>query len=246
MRKIKLLAIAGLMTIVGSSQVFAATATCWCKVSKDWLQDKENATGVLKVYQGLPTYSGTFPMKDDNRKDCASKCTAAAYPDTNSQAIAALACNAGAGNGTAIHAWHAVGTKNYSSAHKIGVIQRGNAVYKCEQGHSLSGTNCSHTVAIVRTCPKGWAANLTNVDGGVTTDGQCKRQVPGCVLPPPFPAQAAIAGYGFTWNNAVIQFGNAANGGAAVASCPAGYNASGNNCVKSYAATLVSPAFCKF
>ena len=119
----------------------------------------------------------------------------------------------------------------------------------CPQGGTLSGSTCNTTVAVTKTCPAGWLANQTNVDGGVTADGVCKKAVAGCSLPAPLPANGTQIGssgsYGFTWGNSVNVFGNAGNGGAAIPSCPRGFAQVGNNCVKSYPATPGVAAYCK-
>ena len=118
----------------------------------------------------------------------------------------------------------------------------------CPQGGTLSGSNCVTTVAATKTCPAGWMANPTNEVAGITTDGLCKRQVPGCQLTAPVPANGTqIASYGFTWGNGVYQMSNASNGGLPTSSCPGkgGFVQVGNNCVKSYPATPGTAAYCK-
>ena len=110
----------------------------------------------------------------------------------------------------------------------------------------MSGSNCVTTVAATKTCPAGWMANPTNEVAGITTDGLCKRQVPGCQLTAPVPSNGTqISGYGFTWGNGVYQMSNASNGGLPANSCPKGFTISGNNCVKSYPATAAVAAYCK-
>lgn len=182
---------------------------------------------------------------------CATLCKQQASGLHLNQGRADYACSQGVANGTWINAISKAGSIASGGIDgTIGKLQNVAAVLSCPQGGSVSGANCVFpAVAIIKTCPAGWLANQTNVVGGVTADGACKKEVAGCSLPAPLPAngtQIGTSGYGFTWGNAVVVMGNAGNGGAALISCPAGYSISGNNCVKaSYAATVVSPKICK-
>jgi hypothetical protein len=114
------------------------------------------------------------------------------------QAVAACACANGAPNGTNINAYRAVGTGKYAAAAPIITpLHRTNAVTQTK-------------------CPAGWFANMTNVDGGVTADGKCKKPSgPLGVLPVPANG-TALGTYGFSWGNEVYAWGTQANGGAAV------------------------------
>ena len=181
---------------------------------------------------------------------CATLCKQQASGLHLNQARADYACSQGVANGTWINAISKAGAIATSGIDgTIGRLQNAAAVYSCPQGGSVSGANCVFpAVALIKTCPAGWLAP-TNVNGGVTADGKCKKAVAGCSLPAPLPAngsQIGTSGYGFTWENSVVVFGNAGNGGAALNSCPNGYTISGINCIKaSYAATVVSPKICK-
>lgn len=65
------------------------------------------------------------------------------------------------------------------------------------------------------TCPNGWLATHTNVDGGVTVDGTCKRVVCQPVSVPPYPPDGTPIGtWGFTWRDAILAWGTKENGGA--------------------------------
>lgn len=194
-----------------------ASATCFCKISCDDLTNKKSATGVcLDLTSAVnKTYTGLFPQNDTNQTDCNTRCTTAAAAHSGSQSIAACACAAGKSSGTVCRAWSAVGTKEYKSAQQIGVLTNQPEVKK---------TTC--------TCPAGWACNgcSPQVDGGVTTDGKCKKLACQAISITPFPANGTQLGsWGFTWGNALIAWGSSANGGAP-------------NCVT----TVVSPAVCKF
>lgn len=65
-------------------------------------------------------------------------------------------------------------------------------------------------------CPAGWACNgcSPQVDGGVTTDGKCKKAAcgPNSIAPYP-PDGTQIGSWGFSWGNAFYAWGTSANGG---------------------------------
>lgn len=178
----------------------ASAATCFCKISYDDLTNKTSATGVCLDLTSVVahSYGGLFPQSDQNQTDCTTRCTNAAASYTGSSGIASCACGAGVSNGTVVRAWSAVGTKEYKSAHQIGVVNRVPAQTEAR-------------------CPTGWWSATTNVDGGVTPDGRCKKvsAQPMTVTPLP-PNGTAVGSYGFTWGNAVWAWGTQENGGAAV------------------------------
>lgn len=70
-------------------------------------------------------------------------------------------------------------------------------------------------------CPAGWVCNgcSPQVDGGITTDGKCKKLAcqPNVVSPVPAngtPIGSGAGAWGFSWGNAFYAWGTAANGGA--------------------------------
>jgi hypothetical protein len=234
----RLIAILIAMTAFGSTKAFAG-ASCFCVVSINNLTNQTSATGVIKNYGSLATYTGLNQQGDTNQTNCNSKCTTTAAPDTGSQAIATAACAAGAGNGTNVIAWSAVGTKEYKSAQSLGILKRAAAVYNCPQGGALNGTKCVITVAANPVCPKDYW-----YEGGNTK--KCVKQACPAGSMPGVAAWAAVGG---AVNGGVYQ--TDAQGGTRffinpTYSCDSGYNLSGTNCVKTYAANLVSPAVCKF
>jgi len=96
-----------------------------------------------------------------------------------------------------VSAYWAVGTGHYKVAQSI--------EFDCTGGD----TTC--------TCPKGWTCNgcSPQVDGGVTSDGKCKRVAcQGNTIPPYPPDGTPIGSWGFSWGNAFIAWGTSANGGA--------------------------------
>jgi hypothetical protein len=112
------------------------------------------------------------------------------------------------------------------------------AVYSCPQGGSVSGTNCVVSVGAEAKCPKDyWLENQKK-------PFQCVKQACAQGSMPGVPAWLAIGG--------------AVNGGKYLTddkggsrffinptfSCASGFTLSGENCVKTYPATLVTPAKC--
>ncbi len=184
-------------------QEINATATCFCVISYNDLTDQQTRSGVCMDITNIvhTTYSGVFPEKDDNRKDCQKKCSDAAYnlSAAQKQAIADCACAAGVGNGTPIRAYSAVGVKRYQSDQAMGTLVNTPAVVQ---------TTCR--------CPVGWLANTSNIDGGVTTDGKCKKLVCGPIAVAPPADGTQVGSWGFTWGNSLWAYGSAANGGAAL------------------------------
>jgi hypothetical protein len=185
---------------MASMQTAEAAATCFCKISKDNLTGSTGASGVCQdITSNVNTsYTGINQQSQANQTDCNDNhCRPVATGFVGSQAVATACCNIGAANGTTINAYSAVGTKAYRLAWQIGVLTNTPAV-------------------IQKKCPVGWLANPTNVDGGVTSDGKCKKQS-GTLTITPFPPNGTPIGtYGFTWGNGVYAWGTAANGGAAV------------------------------
>ena len=192
------------------------TATCFCKVSMVNLTNVQSASGVCLDLTNTvnTTYSGAFQENEDNRNDCNTRCTDATANITaaQKQTIADCACSSGLANGSPLRSYSAVGTKKYKSAQYVGQLVNTPAVIK---------TVC--------TCPAGWASNMSNVVGGVTADGKCKKEVGACISITPLPPNGTLIGnWGFTWGNTINVYGTSANGGAAV-------------CVTS----ITSPAVCK-
>ena len=138
----------------------------------------------------------------NHKSDCCGrvKNALAVLTAAQKQSIATCLCNSGRPAGP-VFAYYAIGTKPYEQCdNKIATIVRPPA---------YSVTTC--------TCPAGWLANPTNVDGGVTSDGKCKKGVCGpwnaTAIPPP-PNGTAIGTWGFTWSNGIYVWGTTANGGA--------------------------------
>jgi hypothetical protein len=88
-----------------------------------------------------------------------------------------------------------------------------NGTYRVSQSIEF---DCTGGVTTCK-CPTGWACNgcSPQVDGGITSDGRCKRLAcQGNSIPPYPPNGTPIGSWGFTWGNAFIAWGTSANGGA--------------------------------
>lgn len=192
-----------------------AKATCFCKISKDNLAGHTSSSGVCQdlTSQIGKTYSGVYQQHQDNQIDCNDRCKQAVMPLIHSQSVANACCAIGAPSGAAIYAYSAVGTKVYWLVPPDGSLPIG---------------NLTNSPAVTQAkCPAGWLANMTNVNGGVTADGKCKK-FSGPISITPLPANGTQIGtYGFTWGNQVWAWGTQANGGAAVI-------------------TTITPAVCSF
>jgi|GEM_PF-1096685 len=180
------------------------TATCFCVISYNNLNYQIQRSGVCyDLTQAVnKTFSGWNQQGSENQTACKNLCNAwvASLNPNQIQAIADCACAAGMPTGTAIRGFSAVGTKAYIVANAT----MGNLKNIAE----VKTTTCQ--------CPAGWLANGTNVDGGVTSDGKCKKNVgtlnPGVVLPNGTP----LGNWGFTWAEGIYAWGSAANGGEAI------------------------------
>jgi len=232
----KTLALAAVMAFTAGEAL--AKKNCWC----DWKAGSKNGTevhgyGSLKEWSDITIKEGGMLVE----KWCANECSKKASPDIGKQFLADSACSKGVPNGTIVAAFSKVGAygNNDMDAANKPLINTG-AVYNCPQGGNLSGTNCIVTVAAKATCPKDyWLENQKQ-------PFQCVKQACAQGSMPGVPAWLAIGG--------------AVNGGKyltddkggsrffinASYSCESGFNLSGQNCVKTYSANLVSPKVCKF
>jgi hypothetical protein len=239
MRSLKYLFIAGAISVFGAAEAFAE-ANCWCKVSINNLTNQKHASGVIKDYGSLGTYKGINQQSDTNQTDCNTKCTYKAAPDDGSAALASAACSAGAGNGVDVIAFSAVGTKEYKSAEHLGKIKRSAAQYSCPQGGNLSGSNCVISVGAETKCPKDyWLENHKK-------PFQCVKQACAQGSMPGVPAWLAIGGAVNGGRYLTDDKGGSRFFVNASLSCASGFTLNGENCVKSYPATVVKPASCGF
>lgn len=182
------------------------SATCFCVISYNNLDGQNSRSGECAdlTFELGVTYGGLNPQKEDNRKNCAQRCGDLAWSKMQNdpvfkQGIANCACSAGAGSGTMIRAFGGVGTREYRQGQTLGTLINIPEITK---------TTC--------TCPTGWLSNTSNIDGGVTTDGNCKKHVCGPIGISPLPPNGTpIGNWGFTWGNGIWAIGTSANGGKA-------------------------------
>ena len=217
---------ATMLALTGALVAYAgATATCFCKISFSNLEGQTHAINVCQDLTGPGpgkvdrTYSGPFQQSEANQVDCQTLCRTAAatllgpppnvngasfQPPLNDQGVANACCAIGAPNNSGVYAFSSVGNKVYRVAQPVGGGADGN------------GLLLNQPAVTQNRCPTGWLANPSNVDGGVTTDGRCKKFA-GTLSIVPLPATGTLLGtYGFVWGNAVWAWGTTANGGAAV------------------------------
>jgi hypothetical protein len=138
----------------------------------------------------------TYTIKNGHASDCQGKAWNAARSDSNFMNKTWLCQQLQRHGDFRLSVYAAVGDDPYYDA--------GSTYATCTGGV----TTC--------VCPAGWSANPSNVVGGYTSDGKCKRAVGGGIAINPLPPDGTPIGtWGFTWGNAVVAWGSAANGGAA-------------------------------
>lgn len=167
--------------------------TCWCEAVR--VDPQQVITTVMSFSTGLDFHVAV--PSTGNRGDCRNKC--ALLYDQNHAAIAAAACSANLPDNADIRAAWWIGNQNANQV-------RTNRLQ----------------VTYGRYCPIGWLANTSNVDGGVTYDGECKKEFKVSSMTPPMttpvtpPANGTqIGSWGFWWDGALIAKGTPQNGGAA-------------------------------
>jgi hypothetical protein len=174
--------------------------------SADWFS--AHCFGAAIVYQGDSVANISNPLIDfgslasygqqyGHDKDCADKVSAAAASNGNFNDKNWLCQHIQQRGQFRVAAYAKVGTQNYRIAQSIFVTCTG-GVRTC-------------------TCPKGWTSNGdTQSDGGIATDGKCKKLACNGNMVSPFPPDGTqIGNWGFTWGNSFIAWGTTANGGAA-------------------------------
>jgi hypothetical protein len=130
-------------------------------------------------------------------KACSDKCSGQA-------GVNALG---GATNACALMGWKSGCVRCYGYIGNIGTNNADGTV----------GTFTCQAAVTQQKCPRGWVCNgcSPQVDGGVTTDGKCKKVACQPNTISPYPADGtAIGSWGFSWGNAFIAWGTPANGGA--------------------------------
>jgi len=185
------------------------TAHCFCVISKDFLLGQQHATGVCEDLREQigKTYTGPYRETEENQLGCSMLCGDLTKNWVKSQDVANACCSKGFTGLLEIYVWSAVGDGKYRHAKptdgsdwvKLGILY---------SKAPVTQTTCH--------CPHGWISNSPpQIDGGIVTNGQCKRADPHPLSIAPFPPDGTpIGAWGFTWGNGVYAWGNAANGGA--------------------------------
>lgn len=172
-----------------------AVAHCFCKA----IQNVGPTAGTsipnpLIDFGQLATYNTAI----GHNKDCEDLCSKAASKNANFN------------NKT----WWCQ-LKKVAGHHRVSAYSAvgANGIYRVAQSIEFDCTGGVTTC----TCPTGWTCNgcSPQVEGGITSDGKCKKLAcqPNMIGPPP-PNGTQIGTWGFTWGNAFIAWGTAANGGA--------------------------------
>jgi hypothetical protein len=182
---------------------------CWCRI-------RAGCSGyIVHDFGNLCRYR---EIASGKQADCAGKCAdeARKYGDDTVRSPASslsICSNMGAGTWD-VNAYSIVGA----------VDRKTNA---CDSDRSIGKITCTVTPQVCK-CPAGWTCNgcSPQVDGGITTDGRCKKLAcqPNQVTPyppngmpvgtPNPPYGTSSTSWGFSWGNAFYAWGNAANGGA--------------------------------
>ncbi len=215
------------------------TGTSWSNegiIVKNWGKISEESIGI-----------GANSAENKCKAKCSSSPYGAAHnwDGANSNTLRGWACSAGVQNGQKVHAISKAGSiASGSIDHTMGKILRSPAVYNCPQGGSLTpnlggAPNCVHSVAATVSCPNGYW-----VEAAI---GKCVKQACPPNSMPGSPNWAAIGAgsiggvsgeYKTDDQDGSRFFINVTR------SCGQGYVLNGVNCVKTYAANLVSAATC--
>ena len=200
-----LLAIAIPFFMVIYSNPANAKANCFCQAAcQDNTGHKAGSVkGYLRDITVVGSYSGVGQQSDTNQTACNTECTTEAAKISKAT-LAQQACQKGCASGSPIMAWSKVGTREWKSAQGYGALQ-------------------SSPANTVYTCPAGWFSNTTNIEGGQTGDGKCKKKSGDNTTVTPLPPNGTPLGtWGFTWGTEIIAYGTAANGGAPTTSTTPG------------------------
>lgn len=178
----------------GSEKPKPFAAHCYCKAIV--FIGNDAGTSISNPIIDFGTLGSSWATPVGHNTECEQRCSAAAAQDANFNNKTWLCQHIMQPGNQRVSAYSSVGTgagSHYRVAQSIYTT--------CSGG----GTTC--------TCPSAWMSN-TNVAGGITTDGKCKKlacQESGISPAPPNGTQ--IGSWGFTWGNGFWAWGSAANGG---------------------------------
>lgn len=177
------LALLSLVVLLGMAQPAQAAKRCTCVAATGgWKSGIVYDYGVIATYKDLDV---TAPKK------CSQAC---------SDLVSGKAKISNATSLCAANMWTGGCVRGYGYIGSVGTNNPDGTAGKLM---------CTKPIPAVtqQKCPPGWLANPTNQDGGITSDGKCKRVA--CEpLPPPLPPDGTPLGtWGFSWGNALWQWG---------------------------------------
>lgn len=179
----------------------AATATCHCQLGI------EPGPGALQMLDtpGIDmtgwanlSFTGVFVFTPANQGDCKNRCEAVLNQNIGAIADSVCAHYKSIGQGAPqqhINLYRWLGAEKPWFVKDVGRLWYRPAVHRY-------------------ICPPTWAANETNVVGGVTEQGVCKKEGGPLGINPPPPNGTQIGSWGFVWGGSAIAYGTTANGGA--------------------------------
>ena len=162
----------------------AGTAHCHCKIALPQGDMINTVSSIVFDLGDIAVYNDPInPQKDANQANCESKCSTAVHDLVQSHKDE-LCQRIGKVGSDKVKGYASVGTRKYRICQTEG--------YRC---CAIPGT---------LTCPGGW-----DPDWNGPGNNKCKRTA--CTLhSPPFPPNNTLIGtWGFTWGNAIIQWGPA-------------------------------------
>lgn len=180
---------------------FAAKSTCFCKISHANIVGvcHPPSSSILLDLTGDVGLQTSWPRTQGKAQNCSTACNGESN-NIDLVNLANIACSRGIANGTVIRSFDALGNCGGHGAYEVN-----NTIGTLTNTPGVSQTTCS--------CPSGWLANTTNVDGGISSDGRCKKHAGTNYIQPNAPNGTEIGVWGFTWGNGFWAWGTAANGG---------------------------------
>ncbi len=236
MFNLRTVALAAMIMVVGAGEALALSCVGRYQTGNSW-----SNSGIIVSSYSLSDV-GITPLIPGPEKRCSDKNKAKAFADTKSQAVANSACAAGVSNGQIVQSFSKAGAISTGGVdHVIGYLIRANAVYSCPSGYSLSGTNCSNSVAPTYTCPSGtWKEGAKCVRQGCAVGSMNPKPNAWVGIAPGVNAGGNSTGWITDDQGGTRFFSNATS------SCSNGGSIVNGNCVKTIAATVTTPAICKF
>jgi hypothetical protein len=183
---------------IGFSSNAKAGRTCFCDAVMAGININDSVHALTSVANlSFPGALGGLSAAD--RGDCSKRCHAV-FGDRLGD-IAKSACAQNRANNSFIYPAYWIGTDS-----------------KIRAGRGAKLTNKPAGPITEKKCTAPWMSNTSNIPGGVTTDGRCKKEfmIQNFTISPKPLDGTQIGNWGFYWGNAVVAYGTPQNGGAAV------------------------------